>query len=234
MALKRKPTEAEDDGGAPEWMVTFSDCMTLLLTFFVLLISFSSFDEKDFRKMESALAEGFSSVSLSRRHERNAVHTRPRIVYKQELERGSEAPTEEGQYASNPNESLDFMDFQNQKVLLVPSDKVFWGRGTLVSSHGRRLFADIAALIKAMPNRIVVSEYGLDANEPPTDAGLDRAWQIARFLAKRHGIDQTRFSISSGGTVPFDTIRASGLFASDAATADRVVEITILDRSTYR
>ncbi len=43
----RQP-ELQKEQGAPEWMVTFSDCMTLLLTFFVLMLSFSSFDEKTF------------------------------------------------------------------------------------------------------------------------------------------------------------------------------------------
>jgi len=233
MALKRRQSEEDDAGGAAEWMVTFSDCMTLLLTFFVLLISFSSFDEKVFQRMESALAEGLGSVSISLKRQRDALQTRQEIVYEQELDRGSETPTKDGKYASNPSENLDFMNFRNQKIFLVRSEKIFWGRGTLVSLHGRRLFADIATLIEALPNRVVVSEYDLGAGEAPADIGLERAWQIARFLTKRHGLDQTRFSISSAGTVPVSTIRASELFAS-ATPTDRVVEIAILDRSTYR
>jgi len=233
MASKRRQKEEDDGGGAPEWMVTFSDCMTLLLTFFVLLLSFSSFDEKVFNKMESALAEGLSSIGVSSAREREAFRPTPQIVYEQELDRGSEMPTEDGRYESNPNESLDFMDFQNQKVFLVPSDKIFWGRGTLVSSHGRQLFADIAALIKAMPNRIVVSEHGLEANEGIDEAGLERAWKITQFLTERHGLDKTRFSISAAATVANEIIRNSGMFAPNARSS-RVLEITILDRSTYR
>ena len=62
MAKERVKIE-EAPGGAPKWMVTFSDCMTLLLTFFVLLLSFSSFDDKAFRKMSTALATGKSSIT---------------------------------------------------------------------------------------------------------------------------------------------------------------------------
>ena len=87
MALKRKQNEEDDAGGAAEWMVTFSDCMTLLLTFFVLLISFSSFDEKVFQRMESALAEGLGSVSISLKRQRDGLETRPQIVYEKELDR---------------------------------------------------------------------------------------------------------------------------------------------------
>ncbi|WP_227767231.1 flagellar motor protein MotB [Zhaonella formicivorans] len=40
---------SQQQGGAPEWMTTFSDLMTLLLTFFVLLYSFSSIDANKFK-----------------------------------------------------------------------------------------------------------------------------------------------------------------------------------------
>jgi chemotaxis protein MotB len=47
-AKKRQPEEA---GGTPGWMVTFSDLATLLLTFFVLLLSMSSMDDRTMRSM---------------------------------------------------------------------------------------------------------------------------------------------------------------------------------------
>lgn len=41
--------------GAPEWMVTFADLMSLLLTFFVLLLSFSNMEIIKFRTMAGAV-----------------------------------------------------------------------------------------------------------------------------------------------------------------------------------
>ncbi|WP_415715353.1 flagellar motor protein MotB [Maridesulfovibrio sp.] len=43
MGRKKKPPEAE---GQPLWLITFSDLMTLMLTFFVLLVSMSVVDER--------------------------------------------------------------------------------------------------------------------------------------------------------------------------------------------
>lgn len=233
MAFRRTQNDADEGPGAPDWMVTFSDCMTLLLTFFVLLLSFSSFDEKVFKKMESALAEGLASISVRPGRDRPAFRPTPRLLHQETLERGSETPTKDGRYESNPDESLDFLDFQNQKVFLVPSDKVFWGRGTLVSSHGRRLFADIAALMEAVPNRVVISEHELRENGDASEFGLERAWKVTRFMTERYGLDKTRFSISSAGTVADETIRQSSLLAANPQTR-RVLEIAILDRSIYR
>ena len=44
-----KKQESDSGGGVPPWMVTYSDLMTLLLTFFVLLISMSYIDERRIR-----------------------------------------------------------------------------------------------------------------------------------------------------------------------------------------
>lgn len=53
MARKRK--SSEERRGAPEWMVTYGDMMTLLLTFFVLIVSFSSIQLAEFQKAMGSL-----------------------------------------------------------------------------------------------------------------------------------------------------------------------------------
>ncbi|MFC1736284.1 flagellar motor protein MotB [Candidatus Hydrogenedentota bacterium] len=54
MPRNKKSGGADGSPGAPAWMVTFGDLMSLLLTFFVLLLSFSTTQEEDFKKaMES-------------------------------------------------------------------------------------------------------------------------------------------------------------------------------------
>ncbi|MFO7831281.1 MAG: flagellar motor protein MotB [Desulfuromonadaceae bacterium] len=55
MAKKKKKQKA----GAPEWMVTYSDMVTLLLTFFVLLLSMASMDEIKFNKAAGSLRGAF-------------------------------------------------------------------------------------------------------------------------------------------------------------------------------
>ncbi len=60
--------EDEPKPGAPEWMVTFADLMSLLLTFFVLLLSFSSTEVVKFKQMAGSLKEAFgmrSELALS-------------------------------------------------------------------------------------------------------------------------------------------------------------------------
>ncbi len=45
--------------GAPEWVVTFGDMMSLLLTFFILLLSFATMDVMRFKQLAGTIKQGF-------------------------------------------------------------------------------------------------------------------------------------------------------------------------------
>ena len=49
--------------GAPGWVVTFGDMMSLLLTFFILLLSFATLDRVQFDELSGVLQEGFGVIS---------------------------------------------------------------------------------------------------------------------------------------------------------------------------
>ena len=51
MAGRRKPAPPEEEAGAPAWMNTYGDMVTLLLTFFVLLFSMSTIDAKKWEEI---------------------------------------------------------------------------------------------------------------------------------------------------------------------------------------
>jgi len=58
MAADDDDCECEEEGGG-EWMATFADLSTLLLTFFVLLLSFSNMDVVQFREMLGSVRDAF-------------------------------------------------------------------------------------------------------------------------------------------------------------------------------
>ena len=57
--MARKSKKQESGGGAPEWMVTYSDLVTLLLCFFVMLYASSNVDSGKIQ----AIASGFRSMN---------------------------------------------------------------------------------------------------------------------------------------------------------------------------
>ncbi|MEH6355743.1 MAG: flagellar motor protein MotB [Marinobacter sp.] len=58
---KRKKAGA---AGAPAWIVTFADLATLLLTFFILLLSFAEMDIEKYKAMAGSLSVAFGSGNL--------------------------------------------------------------------------------------------------------------------------------------------------------------------------
>jgi len=90
----KKPRRIEESsaGGAPAWMTTFSDCMTLLLTFFVLLLSFSSFDERTLGQLSGAFdfQPRRSIFSFNVKHDDSLAGERDSVVDR--TDKGAEKP----------------------------------------------------------------------------------------------------------------------------------------------
>lgn len=60
MAMDESPQVTEDaDQGAPAWVITFADLMSLLMCFFVMLLTFSELDVKKFKQIASSLKYAF-------------------------------------------------------------------------------------------------------------------------------------------------------------------------------
>jgi chemotaxis protein MotB len=70
--MARKKIPEETDSGAPGWMLTYGDMMTLILTFFILLETFSTVQESKFKSVAGSLRMALgvnaheSAVSLKR------------------------------------------------------------------------------------------------------------------------------------------------------------------------
>ena len=53
------PQKKEEGGGAPAWVMTFADLMSLLMCFFVLLLSFSEMDLLKFKQIAGSMKNAF-------------------------------------------------------------------------------------------------------------------------------------------------------------------------------
>jgi chemotaxis protein MotB len=59
MSDEAAPITEEEEEGAPAWVVTFGDLMSLLLCFFVLLLSFSEMDRNKYRVVSGSVKNAF-------------------------------------------------------------------------------------------------------------------------------------------------------------------------------
>jgi len=74
--MAEEEEESGGDEGAPAWMATFSDLATLLLTFFVLLLSFANMDIQNFKTAMGSVKEAMG-VRVELRGNYAAISTTP-------------------------------------------------------------------------------------------------------------------------------------------------------------
>jgi chemotaxis protein MotB len=227
MARERPEPPQDEDPGAPEWMVTFSDCMTLLLTIFVLLLTFSSFDERVFKKLRVIYCDAFPTIHQRKRASKESLLEIEQLRYVEDLDKGSEKPTyEDGSEGALIETYAN--DYKKHKVFLIRSDEVFWGKGTAMSQQGREMLSTFARFIKDMPENVVISENDSQQNSP--DLSMARAWAVIRYLTKTQGLDINRFSISAGSTIGQTAFELFSLEEQDNQP-QRLIEIVLLQRS---
>jgi chemotaxis protein MotB len=232
MGRANKQVESDEEPGAPEWMVTFSDCMTLLLTFFVLLLSFSSFDNRVFRSLKVGHSKALTTISPVRRSDRDAFLYLPPVRHIAELRKGSEKPTSSQEIQDGLLKETKIINLTTGIAFLVSSKKLFWAQGSALSPEGRDILNIMAPFLRGSPSRIVISENGMTNNQTSEYFGLPRAWAVIEYLAKELNLDSNRFSISAEGTLAKKSL-GNGRLSQGSSETERTVEIVLLQRSIY-
>jgi chemotaxis protein MotB len=232
MAREKKQTLPDEEPGAPEWMVTFSDCMTLLLTFFVLLLSFSSFDNRVFRSLKVVYSRALTSITPIRRSDRDALSSLPPVKMLIELDNGSEKPTSSQELQEGLLKETKMMDFTNGVAFLISSKKIFWAQGPALSQEGREVLDLLTGYLRESPCRIVISENGPGNNNTGGYFGLPRAWAVLEYLTNVQNLDKDRFSISAEGIFNKKSLDNNNQDQESLET-ERTVEIVLLQRSVY-
>jgi len=225
---RRKKKPQEDAGGPGDWLVTFSDCMTLLLCFFVLLLTFSSFDEVELQKLAGAFqveSEYDHIFPVPRKIKESMVPPPDRVV--DVTEKGTETPTTlPPQPTAQPLRRMAVLEdeaYKDRKVLYIPSEWLFWGRGTVLTREGRKYLQAIASLLHMTRCRVVVGESGPGTGRPgEPDVRLDRAWAVVRFLTTNLGLPADRFNVT-----------ASSLPVPGRLKGHRVLAVTLISRDLY-
>ena len=249
MARGRKPPETSGPMPVPAWMLTYADSMSLLLTFFVLMLTFSTTNDDDFQTVTGGLIGALGGLPGG------TLDNAPSIVEERIADdgrasaRGPEGPPElgpvtrklmsihdrikEGFEGTAVNVAIGRKGF----VIRLPSDRVFDGPTAMLSESGRREIAAVASVIGYLPNDIEIAAH-TDGSLPGGPGGtadielsLARATTIARFFenfstmgdpAGRITLERIAI-IASGGLDPFERKNSAA-----ARGRNRRLDITLL------
>jgi len=235
--MRQKVKDGEAKKGAPEWMVTFSDVMSLLVTFFVMLLTFSTADKEKFDKARGSLRGAFGvTMSEVSRLPESGMLTERLLISGRSSPSGMDFPpdTDPLQWAvTNINSRLKkekygaplTMQLLGRGVLLrIPSSVIFTRNTAMFAPLGQDYLSRIAMAVRVRSDQIEVmchvgSEFKGTARGSAWDLTQRRAAKVAEFLDKGWGVAPGRLVVGGmGGSRP--------LGRNPARNDDRI-EITI-------
>lgn len=169
MAEKKCP---ECEKCLPGWLVQFGDLMSLLLTFFILLLSMAVMDKKKVEEYFDVMkkAMGFLDETTDAETQTDMTDTS-----KGEAENMSEADSESedaaeeieslveqiNESAQDENELLEMVRKENEFSLDIPSSVMFKeGEYALTNKSAKRFISKIARVIRTMPNSFNIEIIG--------------------------------------------------------------------------
>ncbi|QKJ24070.1 OmpA/MotB family protein [Poseidonibacter lekithochrous] len=179
----------------PGWLVQFGDLMSLLLTFFILLLSMAVMDKKKveeyFEVMKKAMGFIDQNTSVETQTEKNDVSKS--TSEDDDSDGSSENPAEEAAEEVseiiediNSNSSSELEEIQiekgkNEFTLDIPSTIMFEeGEYNLSNPAAKRFITKIARVIRTMPQSFNIEIIGHTDTNRNKSASIPRdAWDIS-------------------------------------------------------
>lgn len=213
--MARREKKKGGDGGDPLWLITFSDLVTLLLTFFVLILSMSSMDvsiltrvnlfvnDIGFVTKRSAgrvphnveliltLLENPADVLLKPNRIKDLLF--PDEILPQELDR------------STLEENLEILQHPEGLALVLSDKLIFPENSARLDPLAKALLGPIAELLRSMSADVNIAGYSgeYESEERPFALSAARALAVLDFFV-HNALDDRRFSISAyGHNLPF-------------------------------
>ncbi len=242
---KEKEEEVEEDEGptCPFWMLTFGDAMSLLLTFFVMLVSFTSFDEMKVGGFIGSVSLRFGGAGFSGRgsgleklerivtvlvRNRRALTFREQSAVVKKLMNLKGYVKSQGIY-----KYIEITKVQRGYSIRIHNEILFEKGSTQLSEEAKRVLKKILPLLLYVDNPIVIE--GHTDNTPVKwggrykdnfDLSLHRALAVAHFLID-NGLSVERIGVAGLGdlkpVVPNDT--------PEHRARNRRIEIVIIGRT---
>jgi len=227
---QRREKSGGDDGGgpsAPFWMVTYSDMVTLLLTFFVMLLAMANFEEVGrvdavFESIRLALGVNGKDESLQAIDDPHQPHFPEDVQPEDKLEpimsKLQDALSEQ------ISSSMIEMTRKKTEIRVLLDDQVLFKPGSAELHPATYLFlSDVGSALADQPVTVKVEGHTDETGDPGSNWNLsaDRAVAVVVALQRRGGMNGSQLEARGMGE-----FHPANLVGSDK-NWDRRVELII-------
>jgi chemotaxis protein MotB len=207
MSQQQEEEQKSEEPGAPGWMVTFADLMTLLLTFFVLLLSMSTLDNQRVKLALGSL-RGSTGVLDGGGQPREG---RKEVVQIPEVSQGDtkhlmtriERVTE--QTLDKASNDMIQIGHKDEKVIMSIPDSLLFAPGhTDINPVAYPFLQDLAAVVGQSESTVEVVGHSDDTGpsgyySSNWEVGAARALAVLLYIQTEGGVEGHRLKASTHG-----------------------------------
>lgn len=217
-----KPSNADffEEEGAGEWLTTYADLVTLLMTFFVMLFAMSSMDAQKFREMIVSIQKSLGAspavielVAPDTKPEEAKPEERPALPpdipqeLLQDIDKGLLSDVQEFVEKTKLGEFIIVYREESRIVIQVEGQVFFASGEAALNPEALPILDDIVTIIQAHP-QYQVNIKGHTDNIPIATALFPTNWELSAIRATtvlRHlidgGVDPRRLTATGYGEV---------------------------------
>ena len=234
--MSRRRKSNKDNSEDSNWMTTFSDMMTLLLTFFVLLYSMSTIDAQKFQAAISSLRENIGIMPGGRTVSNEALVNSGSLgsdISPSPRSDLTAAMASMQQYVQERDlEDQIKMEMTQRGLVVRFTGQILYDLGEAeIKEEGREVLNKVANELKEMPNNVMVEGHTdnlpIQTEEFPSNWELStaRATEVIKYFIEDPGITPER--LSAAGYSEYRPIKDND--SSENRALNRRVEVVILN-----
>ena len=203
------PEEVQEEckcppAGAPKWVVTFGDMMSLLLCFFVLLLSFSSTDVQKYKEAVGSLKEAFGMMKTDPSY---TIPAGEKVIATQMNIPPSltalVALRSKAKKLTNSKSKVEMDSGADWVRIKVPGDTLFDSGSTEVKPEAFPILDEIGDIINKYKGDVTIEGHTDNAMPRTGDAfanyrlGFERATSVLAYMVVKKSVDKKKISPSS-------------------------------------
>lgn len=216
-----KATGAEPEESAGEWLVTYADMITLLLTFFVLMVSMSTTDATRFRQALKAIKQTMANEPVimevrAKKVTNVMVGSREQTMVRQVNNMLKVMPPQ--------MQNLISAQYDRRKLLITVSDAALFDTGTAdLKPEADKVLAGVAKVLKTLPEYIIHIKGHTD-NRPINTPIYPSNWELSAVRATK----VLRFMLKEG--IPAYRMTATGYADVEPVAPNNTAENRSMNR----
>lgn len=209
--MRRRSSSAEERKGAPEWMVSYGDMMSLLLCFFILLYSFSSLDAQKFQMVVLSLKGAFGVLDGGRTLENADMLGGSEIMTEStgilelaEMEKTT-AAVETALREQGLTGKVSLLSEERGLVVRLMGSALFESGKAALTAEARITLDKVAAVLASLPNKVRIEGHTdsrpIHTLQFPSNWELStaRATTVIRYFVEQHTLNPTLLSAAGYG-----------------------------------